>query len=148
MTDYQDKKVRKHIIRYIREASMDLSEWKYTKVDDAHELALKRTEIAPGEFPIVSFYLSENSFYLLTTRRVTGFYYKRKIEFSPTDIKQSNFGDFKGYGNKHIEVVTFDIEGVNYNHRLEYETGKASMAPIYYFRWWGIKYPILDKLTD
>ena len=29
---------------------------------------------------------------------------------------------------------------------LEYETGKASMAPIYYFRYWKIKYPVLDML--
>jgi len=29
---------------------------------------------------------------------------------------------------------------------LQYETGRASMAPIYYFRYWSIKYPILGKL--
>jgi hypothetical protein len=29
---------------------------------------------------------------------------------------------------------------------LQYETGRASMAPIYYIRYWKIKYPILDKL--
>ena len=153
MKDYQDKKIRKHIVRYIRKASGDVSEWKYTKIDEAHEKVLKKIEIAPGEFPIVSFYLSENSFYLLTTRRVAGFYDKREVEFFPTYIKQDNFGNFKGlnselYRYKHIEVVTFDVEGENYCQRLQFETGKASMAPIYYFRWWEIKYPIFDKLIN
>ena len=31
---------------------------------------------------------------------------------------------------------------------LEYETGPASMAPIYYFRYWTVKYPILAKLKS
>ena len=29
---------------------------------------------------------------------------------------------------------------------LEYETGKASMAPIYYLIFWKLKFPILDKI--
>ena len=32
--------------------------------------------------------------------------------------------------------------------KLEYETFKASMAPIYYLMFWKRKYPILDKLKD
>jgi hypothetical protein len=32
--------------------------------------------------------------------------------------------------------------------RIPYETGYASMAPIYYERFWAIEYPVLDKLED
>lgn len=37
---------------------------------------------------------------------------------------------------------TVDVTAVG----LQYETGRASMAPIYYFLYWKIKYPVLDKL--
>ena len=32
--------------------------------------------------------------------------------------------------------------------QLEFETGKASMAPIYYMLFWRRKYPILNKLSS
>ena len=31
---------------------------------------------------------------------------------------------------------------------LQYETGRGSMAPIYYFRYWWVKHPILHKLKE
>jgi hypothetical protein len=46
-----------------------------------------------------------------------------------------------------IEVMTLKTSS-GAEVKLEFETSKASMAPIYYIKYWARKYPILDKLRD
>jgi hypothetical protein len=93
----------------------------------------------------VSFFLSQQSWYLLTSRRVLGSYSGLSVEVAALDIVKDDFVDPKGHNGSEIEVVTcWSANGSK--AVLQYETGRASMAPIHYFRYWKLKYPILDKL--
>jgi hypothetical protein len=61
------------------------------------------------------------------------------------DVLEDRFGNFKGHGGKQTEVMTLVLADGR-EVRLEYETSLASMAPIYYLRYWKVKYPVLDML--
>lgn len=81
----------------------------------------------------------------MTTARIFGIARGSQFDCSPLDVTQWRWGDFKHAGRSEIETATFAMS--NGSHlRIPYETGPASMAPIYYERFWTIKYPILEKL--
>jgi hypothetical protein len=87
----------------------------------------------------------EGSWYLLTTRRILGCFSEQAVQVAALDVLEDQFGDFKGRGGRATDIMTLRLVGGG-EVRLEYETGSASMAPIYYFRYWKFKFPILDKL--
>ena len=126
---------------------MDPLTWRYTVVGDAQPEVLASAKLQPGELPLVGFFLSPESWYLLSTRRVVGAYVGQEVTSAAVDVLEDQFGNFKGYGGTDLEVMTLRmVSGVQAT--LQYETGRAAMAPIYYFGYWGRKYPILDKLKD
>jgi len=90
--------------------------------------------------------INEFSWYTLTTERVIGVFGSHAVRERANDIETVDFGNFKGYGDRFTEIMTLSL-GDNKKYRLEYETGSASMAPIYYFKFWDIKFPIIDKLS-
>ena len=145
MTDWPDAKIRSTALWYIGKHTMDPPTWRYTLVGDAHPDVLSRAELESGELPLVSFLISEASWYVFTTRRVVGEYSGRHVKLAALDVLEDRFGNFKGYRGAELEVMTLRLAGGE-EAELQYETGRASMAPIYYFRYWKIKYPILDKL--
>ncbi len=124
---------------------MEPPTWRYTVVGDAQPEVLARAELQPGESALVGFFLSVESWYLFTTRRVLGAHAGREVAAAALDVLEDRFGNFKGYGGTGLEVMTLRQAG-GVETTLQYETGRASMAPIYYFRYWRIKYPVLDKL--
>ena len=131
-------------MEYIRKHSMNAEQWRHTLMGQLHSM---NPELNAGELPIVSIYISAASWCVLTTRRVFGVYYGHSVEVDADEISETNFGNFKGHGDKQIEVMTIRTPAAR-EFRLEYETGKASMAPIYFFAFWKRKYPILDKLVS
>lgn len=145
MSDWPDEKIRSTSLRYITKHLMDTSTWRATVVGAMHpELGLS-VEMKPGESPIVSCFHSEASWYVLSTRRVLGACRGRAVDLAVLDVAKQSFGDFKGHGGSATEFM--NLESANGQSAwLEYECGKASMAPIYYFRYWTIKYPVLNKL--
>jgi hypothetical protein len=145
MSDWPDAKIRSTALWYIGKHTMDPPTWRYTLVGNAHPEVLSRAELGPGELPLVSFFLSEASWYVLTTRRVIGAYSGQRVQPGALDVLDARFGNFKGYGGTELEVMTLRLASA-LQAALQYETGRASMAPMYYFRYWKIKYPILDKL--
>lgn len=147
MDDWPDAKIRATALWYIGKHAMDPPTWRYTLVGSAHSEVLGRTELEPRELPLVSFQFSDASWSLFTTRRVVGEYSGRRVNVAALDILEHRFGNFKGYGGAELEVVTLRLAG-GQEAALQYETGRASMAPIYYCRYWKFKYPILDKLRD
>ena len=147
MTDWPDHKIRSTALFYIEKTLMDRSSWRWSLIGEAHEGLSERVEFQPGELPVVSFFLSELSWYLLSTRRIVGSYAGQKCDVAVLDVLEGRFPNFKGYGDKYTEVMTLHISDGR-DVKLEYETGAASMAPIYYFRYWKIKFPILDKLIE
>jgi hypothetical protein len=147
MVDWPDRKIRSTALWYIGKHTMDPSTWRYTLVGEAHPEVLSRAKLEAGELPVVSFFNSEASWYLLTTRRVIGAFAGHSVAVSSLDVVKDDFNNFKGYGGVELEVRTLRLSGGG-EATLQYETGRASMAPIYYFRYWKIKYPVLDKLKD
>jgi hypothetical protein len=145
MSDWPDAKIASTALWYIGKHTMAPPRWRYTLLGAALAEVSSRAELEPGELPLVSFFLSEASWYLLTTRRVVGAYSGRRVSVSALDVGEDRFGDFKGHSGAAVDVMTLRLASAE-DIALQYETGLASMAPIYYFRFWKIKYPILDKL--
>jgi hypothetical protein len=144
-TGLEDPKICSTALWDIGKSSMDSPTWRYTLVGNAHPDVLGRTALEPGELPLVSFLFSELSWCLLTTRRVIGEFSGHPVKAAALDLLEDCFGNFKGYGGAELEVMTLRL-AAGKEAALQYETGRASMAPICYFRYWKIKYPILDKL--
>ncbi len=145
MSDWPDAKIRSTALWYIGKHTMDPPTWRYTRVGDVHPEVLSRAEVEPGELPLVSFFVSEASWYLLTTRRVVGSCSGQNVRVTAIDVLEDHFGNFKGFGGAKLQIMRLRLAHGE-EPVLQYETGRASMAPIYYFRYWKIKYPILDKL--
>ena len=147
MDDWPDTKIRNNADWYIRKHAMDPESWRYTRLADHHPEVVSHFGLQSGELLIVTSYISDSSWYALTTRRIVGTHDGSDIDLAATDISDDRFGNFKGYGDAQTEVMVL-IDTAQRASRLEYETGKASMGPIYYFRFWSIKYAILDMLKD
>jgi hypothetical protein len=148
MSGWPDAKIRSTALWYIGKHTMDPPTWRYTRIGDGHPEVLSRAGLEPGELSLVSFFLSKASWYGLTTRRVVGSYSGRDVSVAAPDIVRDDFGDNpKGYGGVELQVMTLrHANGEEF--ALQFEAGRAWMAPIYYFSYWKIKYPILDKLKD
>jgi hypothetical protein len=147
MSAYPDRKIQAIALWYIDRPSMDIASWQWTILGRVHEAVAKLVGLEPGELPIVSSYVSEESWYLLTSRRILGRYAGKQVSAVPLEVVSDDFGNFKGYRHVLKEEMVLHLVGGD-EVRLEYETGYASMAPIYYSRFWKIKYPFLDKLVD
>jgi hypothetical protein len=143
MTDARDAKIQRLCIAHIEKCAMDINDWTHTVLGRCHD---ERIALGENELPVVSIYFSADSWTLLTTRRVLGSYLGCGVNIPTLEIAGSNFGNFKGQGNKGSDV--FALQTLSRQEmRLEYETGKPSMAPIYYFRFWAKKAPLLEMLV-
>jgi hypothetical protein len=122
MSDWPDAKIRSTALWYIGKHTMDPPTWRYTLVGDAHPDVLGRAELEPGELPLVSFLLSEASWYMLTTRRVVGEHSGRRVKVAALDVLEDRFGNFTGYRAVELEVMTLRLAGAE-EAALQYETG-------------------------
>lgn len=145
MSDWPDQKIRSIAVSMILRASKVPATWRFTWIDRVHPAVSEKVVLWEEELPIVSCFISEVSWYVLTTRRILGFYSGQRYEAVPNQILDTYFGDFKGTAGQETELMRLKVPG-GVALQLEYETGKASMAPIYYLRFWKYKYPILDRL--
>ncbi len=123
---------------------MDIRNWQHTILGRMHNESMG---LQLNELPVVSVHFSPTRWCLLTTRRVLGEYLGSKVDLAALDVTDTSFGDFKGVGGKRVETMRLSSARTE-NVYLEYETGSASMAAIYYFMFWRQKYPILHKLAD
>jgi hypothetical protein len=148
-----DEKIFEIAVEYIRRASMDPHEWKHTVIGAAHP-ALAWLNLAPEEKALTSAFFAVSSWYAFTTRRVIGCHESRRTELDPTRGVEIDFPNFKGTGNTPTnlhgaiprETATASAPDSTAVVRFDFETGKASMAPIYAARYWSIKHPVLHKL--
>jgi hypothetical protein len=145
MADWPDEKIRSTALWSIRKHSMNPEAWRWTRLGEAHPEVLAFVQLQVGELPIVSFFRSDASWYLFTTRRILGCFSGQFIEAAALDVAKDRFGNFKGHGAQETEVMTLQLFNGSMLS-LEYETFTASMAPIYYMMYWRRKYPILNKL--
>ena len=145
MNDWPHAKIRSTALWFIGKHTMDPPAWKSTLVGAAHPEVLRLVNLEPGELPVVSFRFSESRWYLLTTRRVIGESSGDPVRVAALDVVEGHFSNPKGYRGTELEVMRLRLAD-GQEATLPFETGRASMAPIYYLRYWKFKYPILDKL--
>lgn len=145
MAEWPDEKIRNIALWYIEKASMDPATWRFTLIETAHPVVSERVVMQEGELPVVSCFISEDSWYLFTTRRIVGSYGGQKYEAAPAEVIEYHVRNFKGYGHQETDIMRLALPG-DAELQLEYETGKASMAPIHYMLFWRLKFPVLDRL--
>lgn len=145
MSDWPHQKIWNIATWYIRKHAMEPSSWAYTRLSNHDNDLMDRAQLTENELPIVSCQISTDSWYVLTTRRVTAEHAGDYVDTLATDIEREGLGDFKGHDGARTRPLSLVLNGGE-RKTIEYETGRASMAPIYYFSFWGLKYPILEKL--
>ncbi len=145
MVDWPDEKIRNIAVWYIEKASMEPASWRFTMIGAVHPAVAERAAMEEGELPIASCFISEESWYLFTTRRILGTHGGQSYNEAANDILDSRFGSIKGDGHEETTVMKLKFPGGR-EVQLEYETGGASMAPIHYKEFWRLKYPVLDRL--
>ena len=142
---WPDEKIRTFALRYIRQHSQTESEWRFTCLDALSSRLARIVHLDEGEQPVVTCFIDGQRWCAMTTRRVFGVLQGTQFTCSPLDVRQWRWGDFKHSGDANVEVATLAL-AAGTHIRLPYETGRAAMAPIYYGRFWEVKFPVLEKL--
>ncbi|MEM8817217.1 MAG: hypothetical protein AAGE85_15430 [Pseudomonadota bacterium] len=122
---------------------MDESDWLYTKLDTVHEAVAAKVELAATELPLVSCYVDPFNWYVMSTSRFFGIAAGEQFCVSPVAVREWSWENFKHAGKAELEIARIQVDDGS-SVSFVYEAGKASMAPIYYERFWDIKYPILQ----
>jgi len=144
-SDWPHDKIRSASLAYIRKTCGERGRLAFTRLDALPERLARIVQLDPGEHSVVNCFIDAQRWYVMTTGRIFGWPAALDSGCSPLDVTQWRWDDFKHGGRSEVEVATFSL--ANGTHlRISYETGHAAMAPIYYERFWTIKYPILDKL--
>jgi hypothetical protein len=126
----------------VRRHSMDVDAWKYTVVGALHQNMVALCSLGSGELPIASGFFSSESWWVVTTRRIASRYGETSYVLDPRFGIESDFGNFKGIkpsgtlGAPNTEVATV-ASPKGERACFEFETGKASMAPIYACMFWS-----------
>jgi hypothetical protein len=148
-----DEKVRDHALVYIDGATRRLA-YGPTLTGMLHPQLSSVLELEDGELVIVSAFLTPESWYAFTTRRIISEYDGRRRSLDPTLGFTADFGNFKGLDDTRQlgaiprQVATLTAETSGDVVRFEYATGEASMLPIYATRYWHVKHPVIEKLND
>ncbi len=145
MSDWPHQKIRNIAMWYINKHAMEPSTWAYTRLTGHSKELTGRAKLNTGELPIVTCQTATDSWYVFTTYRVIAEHAGHRINTPATQVELGSLGDFKGHDGARTRQVSLVLSGCD-SKTIEYETGRASIAPFYYFTFWGIKYPILDKL--
>lgn len=138
-----DEEAYRIAVASIRRHSMDVEGWGHTVVGELHRGLTKLLALEPGELPIASAYWSTESWWVMTTRRITGCYRGEVSSLDPRYGVDADWGDFKGIKRGEApnapgtEVATVTSPKADRPVRFEFETGKASMAPIYGCMFWA-----------
>ena len=127
----------------IRRHSMDADTWRHTVIGELHAGIDPHFALVSGELPIASGFFSTESWWVVTTRRITSQHEGAATSLDPRYGVESHFGNFKGIKRSQApEKTTSEVATVESSNgggllRFEFETGKASMAPIYACMFWS-----------
>ena len=127
----------------VRRHSMEAKSWKHTVIGELHSGMAALLELAPEEKVIASGFFSKESWWAVTTRRVTSQFEGVASSLDPRYGIESDFGNFKGMKRSDApeapatEVATVRLADGGAEVRFQFEAGKASMAPIYACMFWS-----------
>jgi len=122
---------------------MTPDQWKHTVIGCVHPELAPSFDFLPGERPIASGFFSQASWWVISTQRVVSQYHGARQELDPRYGVDHEFGNFKGIKRSEspsaLPTETATVTSVKTKHsvQFEFETGKASMAPIYACMFWS-----------
>ncbi len=135
MNDWPPERVHSICLASIRRHAMKEADWRFTRLDVLPERLGRIVQLDAGELSIVSCFIDAQRWYVMTTARIFGLASGARFSCSPLEVSQWRWGDFKGAGRAEVGVATLAL--ANGTHlRVPYETGYASLAPIYYGQFW------------
>jgi len=154
-----DAKIQDIALSYIRKAVVGgCSKWPSTTIGDLHSSLASRLPLEDGELILASAFFSSESWYAFTTRRVVSQFGGKLHSIDPSHGIRERFENFKGFGSvrgKYVltevgtvprEIATITAAESEAIVRFEFETGAASMIPIYAARYWVVKHRAIDNL--
>lgn len=127
----------------VRRHSMTPDQWSHTVIGCMHPKLASSVDLLPGELPIASGFFSDSSWWLISTRRVVSQHQGARRELDPRYGIEHEFGNFKGIKRSEspsapsTSVATVTSLKTKDSIQFEFETGKASMAPIYACMFWS-----------
>jgi hypothetical protein len=143
MSDWPHSVIQAALLQYIR-SHVKQSNWRFTQLAEVHDALARVIQLDPGELCVVSCFIDGQRWYVMTTTRVFGIYRGSRFEFSPLQVRKCTWGDFKQEGRVQIEVAEVQLIGGD-KITMAYEAGFASIAPIYYERFWHTRYPAIER---
>ena len=138
-----DQSAQSIAVASVRRHAMKADLWRHTVIGSLHPELTSRCSFQPGELPIASGYFSESSWWVVSTQRVMSVFEGTLQELDPRHGIDHNFGNFKGIKRNEApwapetEVATVRSPKTSDVVRFEFETGNASMAPIYACMFWS-----------
>lgn len=147
MSEWPHTSIHAALLQYIRSHAMKQSNWRFTQLEVLHDPLARIIQLDPGELCVVSCFIDGQRWYVMTSTRVFGIYRGSRFEFSPLQIRKCTWGDFKQEGRLQIEVAEIQLIGGE-KITFAYEAGFASIAPIYYERFWHTRYLALGRVAD
>ena len=146
MNHWPDKKIFNNVLWDIQQNAMGPESWALTRLVDCHASITQHIDSKDGELALVSARTTDSNWYALTSRRIIGEMNQNAFDVLADRITNCNFGmNPKGHRNVKFAVATIThLDGPPV--LIEFETGRAWMAPEYYMSWWIRKYAILDVL--
>src|SRR5262245_9114222 len=135
MSDWPPEKTHAICLASIRRHAINEANWRFTHLDALPERLGRIAPLEAGELSIVSCFIDAQRWYVMTTGRVFGLASGTRFSCSPLEVTQWRWGDFKRSGRAEAALATLAL--ANGTHvRVPYETGPASIAPIYYELFW------------
>jgi len=145
MSEWPHEAICTVAIWYIRKHCAREELWLYTRLSHLHDELKSIVLLGPKECPIVSCYIDRGHWFAMTSARMIICHNSEKVVVNPLDLKRGHWGYFKTDREPRIGTARIDLkDGTSFS--FQYETGYASMAPIYYELFWRVKYPALRNL--
>lgn len=144
--DWPHQKIHSVALPFIREHATKEPDWRFTRLDVLPERLARIVHVEEPERALVSCFVDGLNWHVMTTSRIFGVCRGTQFGCAPLEVSQWRWGEFKRSGRSEVEVATLAL--ANGTHvKVAYETGAASTAPIYYERFWTMKFKVLDKLA-
>jgi hypothetical protein len=152
-----DAKIQDVALGFIRKSDAK-RQWPSITIGELHEGLAGQLVLQEGELILMSGFISNESWYAFTTRRIVSQFRGVLRSIDPSRGVQYDFGNFKGYGPDKedgslpdVFVVPMEVAKITAADsgeflQFEFQTWEASSLPIAATRYWDVKHSFIDKL--
>jgi hypothetical protein len=133
-----DQSIKNIVVAAICRHSMDMNTWTHTQLwDEGDSIPKAKLSLACNvgldELPIIYFYIDPANWTLITTRQIYYAVDNQVSSVAVSNVVSHKVSNFKGYSEQKVQRMEIHSQdrGIHY---CPFETGKASMGPIYALR--------------